>query len=160
MPKYKWIKEQVQRNLEVRQVYGIVFNEDGNVLLRVDESKYKLTGGKTETYDKNYSETLKREYLEELNVEIEDIQYLGYLLVEEDKEKYAQVRMIAKIKNIGTIRPDLDSGKIYKRFMANQENIKKYLNYNDIAGNEMIDDAIKIGNLKYEFKLKNEEYYI
>ena len=160
MIKYKWIREEVEQGLNIKQVYGIVFDKDGNILLRVDDNKYKLTGGKPEDYDKNYSETLKREYIEELNVEIEDVQYLGYLLVEEDKEKYAQVRMIAKIKNIGPIKPDLDNGKVYKRFMVKQENVKKYLDYQDIAGNEMIDDAIKIGNQKYDFNFIDKEYYI
>jgi len=60
-----------------------------------------LTGGKPENIDINLEDTLKREYLEELNMEIKDIYYLGYLLVEENSEKYAQVRMIAKIKKIG-----------------------------------------------------------
>ena len=160
MIKYKWIREEVEQGLNIKQVYGIVFDKDGNILLRVDDNKYKLTGGKPEDYDKNYSETLKREYIEELNVEIEDVQYLGYLLVEEDKEKYAQIRMIAKIKNIGPIKPDLDNGKVYKRFMVKQENVKKYLDYQDIAGNEMIDDAIKIGNQKYDFNFIDREYYI
>lgn len=160
MAKYKWIKGEVDENLKVRQVYGIVFNKDGNILLRVDDNKYKLTGGKPEIDDKNYSETLKREYLEELNIEIEDIQYLGYLLVEENNEKYAQVRMIAKVKNIGEIKPDIDNGKIYQRFMANQKNVKRYLMYEDIAGNEMIDEAIKLGNIKYQFDINEEEYYV
>ena len=160
MIKYKWIREDIEQGLNIKQVYGIVFDKDGNILLRVDDNKYKLTGGKPEDYDKNYSETLKREYIEELNVEIEDVQYLGYLLVEEDKEKYAQIRMIAKIKNIGPIKPDIDNGKVYKRFMVKQENVKKYLDYQDIAGNEMIDDAIKIGNQKYDFNFIDKEYYI
>lgn len=160
MIKYKWIREQVEHGINIRQVYGIVFDKNGNILLRVDDNKYKLTGGKPEAYDKNYSETLKREYIEELNVEIEDVQYLGYLLVEEDNEKYAQVRMIAKIKSIGPIKPDADNGKIYKRFMSKQENVKNYLEYEDIAGNEMIDDAIKIGNQNYKFNFTDKEYYI
>ena len=160
MIKYKWIREDIEQGLNIKQVYGIVFDKDGNILLRVDDNKYKLTGGKPKDYDRNYSETLKREYIEELNVEIEDVQYLGYLLVEEDKEKYAQVRMIAKIKNIGPIKPDIDNGKVYKRFMVKQENVKKYLDYQDIAGNEMIDDAIKIGNQKYDFNFIDKEYYV
>lgn len=103
----------------VKQVYGIAFSNEGNIVLRVDDSKYKLTGGKPEKYDKSFEETLKREYIEELNIELEDIYYLGYLLVEEDNnEKYAQVRMIARIKNIGENKPDMDNGKTYKRFMA------------------------------------------
>ncbi len=160
MTKYTWIKEEVPYGLKIKQVYGIVFAEDGNILLQIDNNKYNLTGGKPEPKDKSYTETLKREYIEELNVNIYDAQYLGYLLVEENNEKYAQVRMIAKIKSVGQIKPDVDNGKIYKRFMAKQENVKKYLNYEGIAGNQMIDDAIKIGNQKYKFNFKDNEYYI
>lgn len=146
----------------VKQVYGVAFSNDGKILLRIDNNKYKLTGGKPESSDNNFCDTLKREYLEELNIELEDIHYLGYLLVEEEKEKYAQVRMIAKIKNIGNIKPDKDNGKVYRRFMSKQTNTKKYLNYQDLAGNQLIDDAIEKANQKYnfEFKDEDEEYYI
>ena len=70
--------------------------------------------------------------------------------------------MIAVIKNFGEVRSDLDNGKTYKRFMCLQKNVKKYLNYKDVAGNMMIDDAIKLANEKYSFNLQNggEEYYI
>ena len=68
--------------------------------------------------------------------------------------------MIAKIKNIGDIKPDIDNGKIYRRFMAKQINVKKYLNYQDLAGNQLIDDAINLANEKYKFEVKNMEYYI
>lgn len=162
MVRYTWVKKYVPKKILVKQVYGIAFSNDGKILLRVDNNKYKLTGGKPENSDNNFCDTLKREYLEELNIELEDIHYLGYLLVEEEKEKYAQVRMIAKIKNIGSIKPDKDNGKVYGRFMSNQTNTKKYLNYQDLAGNQLIDDAIKKANQKYnfEFKGEDEEYYI
>ncbi len=156
--KYKWIKNSMPLNIQVKQVYGIIFSDEGNIVLRVDNNKYKLTGGKPEDKDINYLETLKRECFEELNIEITDIYYLGYMLVEEESN-YAQLRMIAKIKNIGEVRPDLDTGKKYKRFMCLQKNAKKYLNYKDTAGNMMIDDAIKLANEKYSFKLQNKEYY-
>lgn len=68
--------------------------------------------------------------------------------------------MIAKIKNVGNIRPDIDNGKIYGRFMSKQINVKTYLNYQDLAGNQLIDDAIKLANEKYNFIFTNEEYYI
>lgn len=160
MVKYTWIKKSVPKELLVKQIYGIVFSNDGNILLRVDNNKYKLTGGKPENSDDNFCDTLKREYIEELNIELENIHYLGYLLVEEKQEKYAQVRMIAKIKNVGNIRPDIDNGKIYGRFMSKQINVKTYLNYQDLAGNQLIDDAIKLANEKYNFIFTNEEYYI
>ncbi len=115
MTQYSWIKENVPQNLAIKQVYGIAFSNEGNILLRVEDNKYKLTGGKPEKNDKDFEETLKREYIEELNIELEDIHYLGYLLVEDyNKEKYAQVRIIARIKSIGEIKPDLDNGKLIK----------------------------------------------
>ena len=160
MIRYTWIKKYVPKNLLVKQVYGVAFSNDGKILLRIDNNKYKLTGGKPESSDNNFCDTLKREYLEELNIELEDIHYLGYLLVEEEKEKYAQVRMIAKIKNIGNIKPDKDNGKVYRRFMSKQTNTKKYLNYQDLAGNQLIDDAIEKANQKYNFEFEDEEYYI
>ena len=163
MVKYSWFKDKVPEYLNIKQVYGIVFSDDGNIVLRIDDNKYKLTGGKPCDSDKSLEDTLKREYLEELNIAIEDIYYLGYLLVEgAAKEKYAQVRMLAKIKNIGEVKPDIDNGKTYKRFMANIKNVKQYLNYPDLAGNLMIDDAIKLAKEKYNinFRDTNNEYFI
>lgn len=161
MAQYSWIKENVPQNLIVKQVYGIAFSNDGNIVLREEDNKYKLTGGKPEKCDKGFEETLKREYIEELNIELEDVYYLGYLLAEEDNnEKYAQVRMIAKIKTIGENKPDVDNGKTYKRFMANIKNVKNYLNYSDLAGNQLIDDAISMAKEKYKLNFNDTEYFI
>lgn len=161
MVKYSWIKESIPQKLAIKQVYGVAFSNEGNILLRVEDNKYKLTGGKPERNDKDFEETLKREYIEELNIELEDIHYLGYLLVEEDnKEKYAQVRMIARIKSIGEIKQDLDNGKTYKRFMANIKNVKNYLKYPDLAGNQLIDDAISMAKEKYKLNFNDTEYFI
>ena len=161
MANFTWLKKELPSNTDIRQVYGIVFSDTGNILLRIEDNKYKLTGGKPELFDSNLKETLKREYLEELNIEIKDIHYLGYLLVEEDsKEKYVQVRMIAQIKNIGEIRPDKANGKTYKRFMANIKNVKNYLNYPDLAGNQLIDDAIIMAKEKYNINFSGDEYFI
>ncbi len=161
MAKYSWVKESVPQNLVIKQVYGIAFSNEGNILLRVENNKYKLTGGKPEKYNKDFEETLKREYFEELNIELENIHYLGYLLVEEDNnEKYAQIRMIAKIKNIGERKSDIDYGKTYKRFMANIKDVKNYLKYPDLAGNQLIDDAISIAKEKYKLDFNDEEYFI
>lgn len=161
MSKYIWIKDAVPKKLVVKQVYGVVFSNDKRILLRFEDGKYKLTGGKPEE-NENYEETLRREYIEELNIEIEDIHYLGYLLVEEDNiEPYAQVRMIGKIKNINKNRPDVDTGKQYKRFFSSINNVKEYLNYEDKAGNLLIDDAIIMANKKYKFeKISNKEDFV
>lgn len=160
MAKFTWFKNQVPNNLVVKQVYGIAFNNDGNIFLRVEDNNYKLTGGRPEKYDKDFEETLKREYLEEVNILLEDIHYLGYLLVKEDNEKYAQVRMIAKIKEIGELKPDSDNGKSYKRFMCSKDNFKERLNYSDKAGNDMLDDAISYARVKYNIDFTSSEYFI
>lgn len=89
MVQYTWVKEAVPKEILVKQVYGIVFSSEGNVILRVENDKYKLTGGRPEIDDNDFSDTLRREYLEELNIELEDLHYLGYLLVEEEQKKYA-----------------------------------------------------------------------
>lgn len=80
-----------------------------------------------------------------MNNEIENIYYLGYQFVDEENDikPYAQVRMIAQIKEVGNIILDTDNGKIYKRFLVNFSNVKQYLNYADVAGNQLIDDAIE-----------------
>lgn len=163
MVSYEWIRGSVPIGVQIKQVYGIVFDHQGMVLLRVDNEVYKLTGGKPEETDSDFEDTLKREYLEELNVELEDVHYLGYLKVIEDDKVYAQVRMIGKIKHIGELRADTDSGKVYKRFMAKQENVKLYLKYPDVAGTKLVDDAIKMANEVFDFKEnqnEQKEYFI
>ena len=155
MTRFIWKEEQVPSHLTVKQVYAIAFTDDKRVILQGENDKYNLTGGKPKM-NETYIETLKREYYEELNIIIDDIYYLGYLLVCEPNAKtYAQVRMIAKIKSIGENRPDLDNGKLYKRFLVNLDNTKKYLNYKGKAGNLLIDSAIKMANEKYKFGCVN-----
>ena len=141
MVNYTWYNTLVPNKIKVKQVYGIVFSNDFKILLRIEDNKYKLTGGKPEG-NESYEETLKREYIEELNVEIDDCYYLGYLLVEDNNEKYAQVRMIAKIKNINENHIDPATGKMYGRELVNVDSVKRLLNYQDKAGNLMIDEAI------------------
>ena len=69
--------------------------------------------------------------------------------------------MIAIINKVGVNRPDPDNGKTYKRKLVIRENVKKYLNYSGSAGNEMIDDAIKLAEEKYNFiSIKNNEEII
>lgn len=148
MVNYTWHNSMVPLNLMVRQVYGIVFDNDFKVLLRVENEKYKLAGGKPEE-DETFEETLKREYIEEVNVELEECYYLGYLLVEENDSKYAQVRMIAKIKNINENHIDPATGIMYGRKLVDSNELKKYLNYQDEAGNMMIDDAINKAKEKW-----------
>ncbi len=156
MVHFTWNECAVPDNVEIKQVYGVVFSEDGRIMLRIEDNRYKLTGGKPEK-NESYEETLKREYREELNIELDDIHYLGYLFVEENNRKpYAQVRMIGKIKKVYENRPDTDTGRQYQRFLARMNNTKKYLGYKDKAGNLAIDAAIVLANQKYKFEMVSD----
>ena len=44
MVKFTWFKKELPTNLDIRQVYGIVFSDNGNILLQIDKNKYNLTG--------------------------------------------------------------------------------------------------------------------
>ena len=158
MSKYTWFRDSVPKELPVKQVYGIVFSIDGRVILRKETGKYKLTGGTPENIE-TFEETLKREYIEELNIELEDIFYLGYLEVNDNAEKYAQVRMIAKIKNIHDCRPDPATGMIYERELVHVDKIALYLNYPDDAGNKMIVDAIEMARKMGLFAEKQDKQF-
>ena len=146
---FTWVKGEVPSDLKVTQVYGIVFSDDGRILLMLDEESFKLTGGHP-LDNESYEETLKREFIEELNIEIDNLEYLGYLKVEENGNTYAQVRLIGKIKKVNENRPDTDSGKLYTRILISQDRVKSCLKYGD-AGDKMLDDAINQANIKYGF---------
>ena len=64
--KYSWVRNELPHNYEVKQVYGIVFSDDCRILLRIDNNKYKLSGGKPEI-NESFEETLKR-FKEDYNI--------------------------------------------------------------------------------------------
>lgn len=156
MISYKWCKGMVPKDIEIKQVYGIVFNEDGNIFLRIDDGLYKLTGGKPELEDKSIEDTLKREFIEEANITLKNIHLLGYQLVEEDNgvKSYAQVRMIAQIDKIFENRADLDNGKLYERVFKTPKETINLLNWGDV-GKEQIEDAVKLAKKE---NIINKEY--
>lgn len=102
MNSYKWIDAEVPKELEIRQVYGFIFSPDGRIVLLEDEGIFNLPGGKPED-DESMSETLIREAAEEVQITISSLNYLGYQLVTID-EKFAQVRLVALIDQVGRVR--------------------------------------------------------
>ena len=75
MTKIDWVAEAVPAEMAVRQVYCIMLDREGRVMLRVekkpDRIKYSLAGGRPEVYDNGIEGTCRRELLEEVNTEIE-----------------------------------------------------------------------------------------
>lgn len=159
--KLQWFEEEVPSGVKVTQVYAVVFNRQGEILLKVGDKKGRnlcyLAGGTPESFDKDRVATLKREYIEEMNTTLKDpVYYLGYQLVDEENGKlpYAQIRMTAMIDTVGEKKPDPDTGLIYGRIFAEPEKAIKLLNWGEI-GEKIIRKAVKIAKEKFELDFSN-----
>ena len=154
---FQWFREEVPEGLKVKQVYGVLFDEYGRTLVRIEDIEGKkyggLAGGKPEAFDKDMEDTLRREAIEEVNTTLKEIFYLGYQTVNEGNgiPVYAQVRMIALIDKIGTKLPDPDNGKTYDRILTTPENAIKILDWGE-EGAKMIRDACSMAKEKFSFK--------
>ena len=95
MIEYNYHTEEVPKNMRITQVSGIILNEKKQVLIYQEKNgNYRIPGGHPEK-NETLEETLKREVLEEVNIIISDISYLGFQEVNGDtKDSYAQVRML------------------------------------------------------------------
>lgn len=142
MVKFIWHEAPIPKNLPITQVYGVLFTDDGRIMLRVDNGFHGLVGGTPESGE-TYEETLHREVYEEVNCQISDLHYLGYQTVEGDGKPYAQLRYIAKLTKIGKNRPDLDGGKMCERILVPAEEAGDVLDYGE-EGKEIICAAIKL----------------
>lgn len=115
-----WMAEwPVPDGVEVRQVYGILFDREGRVLVQDDDGRYNLPGGTPDKGDGGLLGTLERECLEESQVLISDAVPVGYQLVEEDGGRgYAQVRMAARIRELLPVTEDPCTGRAYRRLLV------------------------------------------
>ena len=139
MAKIRWESGPVPEGMKITQVYGIILDRAGRIMLRAEHKtdgvRYSLGGGRPEPLDSGIDDTCRRELLEELNTEIEKPVYIGYQLVDEENgtPDYAQVRMAALIRNIGKKRPDPDNGKTYDRLLVSPERVAILLQWGDVG---------------------------
>ena len=159
-----WIPNQsVPDGMKITQVYGLVFNENGRLILysKIKNGKriFCPAGGTPESFDKDMVATLKRELAEEINITIkDDIHYIGYQYVDEENGKppYAQVRMIAKLDKIGPKQPDPDNGETYDRVLASPNKVKALLNWGD-NGARLIDSAVEAAKNKWDITIVDDD---
>jgi len=142
MVRFIWYEAPIPNDMLITQVYGVLFDEKGRIMLRVDNGFHGLVGGTPEPGE-TYEGTLHREVYEEVNCIISDLHYLGYQTVVGDGEPYAQLRYIAKLTEIGENRPDLDGGKMCERVLVPTEQAGDVLDYGE-EGKEIISAAIKL----------------
>lgn len=161
--KYELILNKLPEDLAVKQVHAVLLTRDGRVLLRYKNGEARLVGGKPEDSDNSWEDTLRREALEEANCEIDKVDYLGYQKVTEvGLAKYAQVRMVARISQIGTALPDpdRDGNWIYGRVLAPVEIARQELGKSfGKIGEDLLKRALEIAREKEYFtELPSQEY--
>lgn len=138
---FKWIATEVPIGLEVRQVYGFIFNADGRILLLEDGGEYNLPGGRPESGE-NLAETLIREVLEEVQITISSPKYLGYQLISAEEE-FAQVRLVALIDLVQRAGFDPSTGRQYRRLLVPPTHANDLLKWGE-SGNQQITSAITL----------------
>lgn len=155
MLRITWKSGEVPAGLPVTQVYGLVFDREGRMLLIAKKRKtgtvYGMAGGTPEVYDRDREATLRRELLEEVNTVVGDVVIpIGYQLVEGDGSRapYAQMRMVAMIESIGECRPDPDNGETYDRLLVSPCRAITLLGWGKIA-EEQIGEAVRIARAHF-----------
>ncbi|MCE3607295.1 NUDIX hydrolase [Massilia sp. P8910] len=116
----QWCTGPYPADLPVKQIYALIFDAQGRLLLQDDGGRYNLPGGKPETGE-DLILTLQRECLEESQVTMRAIQYLGYVRVGDAQGDYAQVRMVASLDMALPVGIDVATGKSYGRVMVEPE---------------------------------------
>ena len=163
----KWKNGEVPSNLKIKQVYGLLFSDDGRILLRIENKPerkfYSLAGGKPEKFDDGNEGTLCRECVEEINTTLKNpILTVGYCEVDEGDGTpiYAQLRMTALIEKIGKKQPDPDGGEIYDRILTTPQRAIELLKWGDV-GELMIEEAVKVAKQNFKFKnISTKEEYV
>lgn len=145
-----WIKtDNLENYSPITQVYGIIFSNNGEILVcrESKESSWIIPGGHPEDGE-SIERTLKRELLEEVDVEIENIKPLGVQKVtfpdDPDKNKAIyQVRCIAKLKKLNPQTPDPANGSIWERKFVPADQVIEFVKWGK-TGEAMFKDAIEV----------------
>jgi 8-oxo-dGTP pyrophosphatase MutT (NUDIX family) len=119
---------------DVKQVYGFIFNENGELLIVKcgSNDQWGLPGGGPEKCDKTWKDTLIREVDEEANIEIKNIIPAGYITstylgTKKTSAKIgSMIRAVALVKAIKKRAIDPATGVIDKvKFIP----VSDFLNY-------------------------------
>ena len=144
-----WIKtESLEQYKPVTQVYGIIFNDKGEILVcrEKPEDRWQIPGGSPENTESSL-ETLQRELKEEVDVKVKSATPLGVQKVEmpgnpnkEVGELFYQVRYVALLDKLEEQTPDPDRGNVWERIFVPAKEIKNYIKWG-VSGDVMFDDA-------------------
>lgn len=170
MEEYKLFLKKTPKDGKFQRVHAVLVVQDGRILLRYKNGEARITGGRIDASDDDLEAALRREVLEEINCEIDKIEYLGYLEAEIKKDdelvKENWARMVARVSKILSPKadPDREGNWVYGRTLAPREIATEELAKAPKFGN----NNIKILNAAYEVarekeyftELPNEEYEV
>lgn len=145
---HEWSDETNFEELEnVTQVYGFVFDEENKlcVIKCKGHDNWALPGGEPENYDKSFNDVLIREVDEEADLDIKDIQRIGYLKVWKrgfPEKIFHQLRYISRVNKIREQTKDPAYNSINEREFINLEDFNKYVNWGE-SGEFQLNKAIK-----------------
>ncbi|GAA1120210.1 NUDIX hydrolase [Nocardiopsis metallicus] len=144
---YLWHGDQHSpTDLPITQVYGYVFDAQGRVVILQDAGMWNAPGGTPEPeIDQDPVATLVREVWEEVQVRFEDTVYLGYQSVGEDggPPQRAQLRMAARLVEVGERAPDPDNGRVHVRHRCSLPEAERLLGWGAPA-REQFKSAAKV----------------
>jgi len=117
----------------VTQVYAFALDDRLRlVVLRDASGRCTLPGGKPEATDQGAVATLRRECLEEGQVLLRAVRYLGHVEVDDgDRRPYAQLRYLARVEAFLPTAPDVATGETYTRLLVPLHRANDFLRWGD-----------------------------
>ena len=149
----EWSNETDFEKLEnVIGAQGFIFDDSGRfcIMKLSCKEKWLIIGGKPEKEDKTFEDTLIREVDEEVDLEIKDIQRVGYIVSykkESPEEKEYSLRYVAKVKKINPQTPDPAYGEVTRRKFIFPKDFDKYCGWGD-NGEFQIKKVLEVLNRK------------
>jgi 8-oxo-dGTP pyrophosphatase MutT (NUDIX family) len=115
---FTWYPKPVPEGMPVLQVYGWLLDGAGRVLMQDTGTRFNLPGGSPEPGDADLAATVAREAMEESQVTVTDVVYLGYEQVHRAGQLHALVRTVGRIGEFHPRHPDPDGGRLFRRLMT------------------------------------------
>ena len=147
---------------DVISASGFIFDDDMKLcLIKVNDHKnWALPGGHVEDCDKTFEDALAREAEEEADIELKDIQRLGYVRGfprEEPEAVNVQLRFAARVKKINPQTIDPAEGEFNERKFINPEDFDRYTHWDDTTSGLRSDFQLKKAIEKMNDPEKNKK---
>lgn len=133
--KLEWIdctEAELPQYQPITQVYGVCFDEKNNICLTDGHRGWTIPGGTPEEGE-DFRQTLTREMMEEVTVDITDIRVLGVQKVFQPDRTFYQMRCAAKITKVNPLLPDPADKRLRKRLFVPALEVEKYVKWGDVG---------------------------